>query len=636
MSIRIQDDLFRAVNQDWLDNNEIPADKPRWGSFDILNEESLNIQKELLEDKSLNEQMPLAQTYYNSFMNKDAIEEAGAKRVVEILEEVEKIDNWDSLVEILTKNYAEWRLMPFRAGLGNDLDNPDYYTLHIAQGGILLPDESYYKEESKQQLRQAYVNLQQGLFDIICRDTEIKINAKQVDEFCAKIANLHKSSVELRDVQANHNPIKFSEAVRKFGNLQLSKCWNLSDDLVIDVNQPDFIAGILEFWNFEEFDNWKNWVKANIAGAFTPYLNQEIEDQSFKMGQLFSGVQKQPDRWKRGVSFVSAVVGDEVGKVYVDKYFGEEARKQMKELVDNLIKAYHVSISKVGWLSEETKEKALVKLSKFRAQIGFPEHWHDYSGLEFGDDIFDNNLALLNFAYHRDIKKIGNLVDKKEWLMTPQTVNAYYNPPENVIVFPAAILQSPFFDPSRDPAENYGGIGAVIGHEIGHGFDDQGSQFDGDGNLKNWWTEQDNVEFKKLTDKLNNQFDKFIPQQLENDENAKDLHVKGALTTGENVGDVSGLKIALLAYALSRGFSDIEELLQKDVEEIKKFFIAFGVIWRGKSTDDFAKLLLTIDPHSPAEFRANTVRNLDAFQEAFDVKPGDGMYLDKSDRVDIW
>ncbi|MDR1861663.1 MAG: M13 family metallopeptidase [Candidatus Ancillula sp.] len=632
--VRPQDDLFRAVNGEWLENTTIPSDKPRWGSFDILAEESLKVQRELLEDSGSQGSIPLSFRLYSSYMDVDAIETRGVAPLVELLAEVENLASWGDLNDWLVKNYSTFGLLPLRADVYNDLDNPDFNTLHFAQGGLSLPDESYYREPQYQELRELATTKLQNLVDYICTGTVLSADAAKVFKFESAIAKLHWDAARCRIVQETHNPMLFSQACSLLADFHLDELYTEVDgDTVVDINQVDFFENMQTLWNAEHFLEWKNWAKCHLVEAFANVLTEKAEALKFEYTRIFSGMQTEPPRWKKGVSLVNSFCGDEIGQVYVEKYFPPEAREQMENLVENLIKAYRKSIGEAKWLSSKTKEKALVKLSKFTYEIGLPKHWHDYSDLQFQDALWENMLSYLRFNYSEKCKKIGQPVDKLLWHMTPQTVNAYYNPPENVIVFPAAILQPPFFDPNRPEVENYGGIGAVIGHEIGHGFDDQGSEYGGDGELENWWLEEDKAKFNALTDKLNAQFDKFVPLQLEGN---PDAHVNGKLTTGENVGDLAGLKIALLSYSIARGFETIDELLLADRFSVQKFFEAFALLWRNKATDEFATTLLAIDPHSPAEFRANTVRNLDAFQVAFDVKPGDGMYVAPEERVDIW
>lgn len=623
------DDLFRYVNGHWLENVKIPDDKPRWGSFDELAENSLNIQRELLEDSAYDDKLPLSKTLYRAFMDIDAINKAGTSPILPILEGINTIDSWTKWSVWTKDNFASLGVLPVRWGISNDIDNPDYNTLHFFQGGLLLPDESYYTDQSHADTRAKFTVALQNLLNLVGYG-----NAAKADKFCEQIAKMHWDIAKCRDVELTHNPMQLSALATLAPNLNLPQYFSASGEVVVDVAQTDFLENIDKLWVEKHLDDWKNLAICGIIRRFAGKLSDEAVNASFELSRILTGTDKLPERWKRGVAVANAV-GDEIGKVYVDLYFNDIARKKMAALVDNLLLAYNKSITAASWLGDETKSKALEKLRKFVPHIGFPQHWHDYTKLELGEDVISNSLALSEFAYYRDMKKVGEKVDKLEWHMTPQTVNAYYNPPDNVIVFPAAILQPPFFDIKADDAANYGGIGAVIGHEIGHGFDDQGAMFNGDGALQDWWTADDKAKFRELTDKLNAQFEKFTPLQLATG-SSDDPHVNGALTTGENVGDVAGIKIALLAYALSRGFDSIEQLAEADAESVRRFFYGYALIWRGKGRDEYVRLLLAIDPHSPAEFRANTVRNIDAFHEVFNTTESSALWLPIDERVNIW
>lgn len=625
---RAQDDLFRHVNGSWIEQTQIPDDKPRWGSFDELAEGAISAVRDLLDDSSLRAKIPLASSLYASFMNTERVESRGVDPVVQILAEVYALDTWESFTAWSQANFARIGTLPVAAGVYNDLDRPDFNTLHLSQGGLFLPDESYYRLEQHRSVREKYTELLQKLLDKFGYG-----DAAALDEFCAQIAELHWDVAKNRNVDLTHNPMPFAKACALGSSLQLDAYFNIGADVVVDVAQPDFIEGIAELWSQEYLPQWKNWLLCCVATHYASYLNQEVDDLGFALTQLFSGATKQRERYKRGVA-LTGLVGDELGKVYVERHYDEASRAKMQEMIEYLIKAYRVSIEKAAWLSETTKGKALEKLSQFDAQIGFPKHWHCYEGVELSEDLLSNLDALKRFHFEDELAKVGERVDKLLWHMTPQTVNAYYNPPENVIVFPAAILQEPFFASTRESSANYGGIGAVIGHEIGHGFDDQGSKYNGAGELEDWWTSQDNTKFKELTTRLNAQFEAFTPEQLAQEKTPP--HVNGALTTGENVGDLSGIKIALLAYALSRGVESIEELIALDEEAVRKFFYSYAEIWRNKARDEYVRLTLTVDPHSPAEFRANTVRNLDAFHSVFGTQAGDRLWLEPEDRIDIW
>jgi putative endopeptidase len=638
--IRPQDDLFRAVNGEWLATNEIPEDKPRWGSFEILAEESQKAIHEMLTENNIKAKAPLSVALYQSFMDKEAIDKLGVSPIVPILEEVDSFQTWEDFSDWTVNKYKYYHCLPIALGIEHDFDNPEYNTLHISQSGISLPEKAYYFEEQHIPVRKNYIKSLQVLLDLVEKDTGIKSSAADLLKFEEQIAELHWDIVKRRSVELTHNPAKYADVVKVAPSFRLDEVVKINPETVVDVNMPDFLENIEKIWTPENLENWKNWAKCRIIRSFAGGLSQEYEDASFEISKLFSGVEKQPPRWKTAVNKVNNTVGDELGKVYVDKYFPDTSQKRMAELVENLLKAYEISIKASTWLSEETKEKALDKLSKFTPHIGYPQHWHNYDNLTFGDtgdDYIQNVLNIAEFITKKKHDKIGKPVDKLEWIINPQTVNAYYHPSDNVIVFPAAILQPPFFGADREDALNYGGIGVVIGHEVGHGFDDQGSEFDGDGVKRNWWTEEDRAKFKVLTDKLNAQFDKYTPLQLEKDDPKP--HVNGGLTTGENVGDLSGLNISLLAYAISRGYTGkeaVDELVKSDPDAVKKFFEGYELVWCGKTKDEFARIMLAIDPHSPPEFRGNAIRNLGAFHDVYQTQPGDGMWVEPKDRINIW
>ena len=424
------------------------------------------------------------------------------------------------------------------------------------------------------------------------------------------------------------------------------------------VHEPSFLTGLNAFWKTADLDDLKLWARVHVIIGSTLELPHEFDETNFEFyGKTLSGQKQQRVRWKRGVSLVNGICGEDVGREYVKRHFPESSKQRMEQLVGNLIDAYRMSISSSAWLGEETKQKALEKLSKFVPKIGYTNHWRDYSALDVHEDAgFAENMRAANlYETGYQLAKVGKSVDKDEWLMNPQTVNAYYEPTMNVIVFPAAILQPPFFDPNAEDAANYGGIGAVIGHEIGHGFDDQGAQYDGDGKLNDWWTEEDKVNFKQLTQKLIDQYNAFVPTQLAEkyaDDPTQAPHVNGALTIGENIGDLSGVNIALKAYSFAldeaagrekNGSMDaIEDSLAEAPQidgftGLQRFFLSYASIWRTKNRDELAEQYLQIDPHSPAECRTNGIaRNVDLFYKAFDVKPEDGMWLDPDQRVRIW
>jgi putative endopeptidase len=404
------------------------------------------------------------------------------------------------------------------------------------------------------------------------------------------------------------------------------------DQLV--VREPSFAEGFAQLWASEPLEDWKAWLTFHVVSDRAPYLNDELVEANFDFyGRTLTGAQELRDRWKRGVALVQGVLGEAVGKVYVERHFPPSHKERMEQLVANLVEAYRQSIAQLDWMGEETRAKAQAKLDKFTPKIGYPAKWRDYSALVVTpDDLVGNVRRASAFEQDRELNKIGKPIDRDEWFMTPQTVNAYYNPGMNEIVFPAAILQPPFFDADADDAVNYGGIGAVIGHEIGHGFDDQGSKYDGDGRLEDWWTADDRAEFEKRTKALIDQYSQFSPQQLTTGQK-----VNGGLTIGENIGDLGGLSIALEAYRIALGTSLDEAPVIDGFTGAQRVFLGWAQVWQSKGRDEEVVRRLATDPHSPNEFRCNgVVRNVDEFYAAFDVQPGDALYLEPAERVRIW
>jgi putative endopeptidase len=463
--------------------------------------------------------------------------------------------------------------------------------------------------------------------------------AQRVFDLETAIATHHWDNVKTRDSQATYNPLRWAEVEALAGSERggLLAGWLEALDVPagsfaeVVVREPSFIEGLAGLFSAEHLDAWKDWLRWQIIRSSAPYLHAEVVQANFDFyGKTLTGTPELRARWKRGVSLVEGSMGEAVGRIYVERHFSPSAKTAMDDLVANLVAAYRASIETLEWMTPETRERALDKLSKFTPKIGYPVKWRDYSALEIvADDLLANVRATTEFEFQRELGKIGKPIDRDEWFMTPQTINAYYNPGFNEIVFPAAILQHPFFDEDRDAAANYGAIGAVIGHEIGHGFDDQGSQYDGDGRLTDWWTADDRAAFEARTASLIAQYDALEPSQLPGH------HVKGDLTIGENIGDLGGLGIAWKAYLLS--LDGAEPAVVDGLTGGERFFLSWAQAWQIKLRDEEALRLLSIDPHSPNEFRCNQiVRNIDVFYSAFDVTSSDELWLDPEDRVTIW
>jgi putative endopeptidase len=516
-----------------------------------------------------------------------------------------------------------------------DASDPTTNIAYIYQGGISLPDEAYYREETHAPLREKLLTHIEQMFELAGL-SDGAAHARRILELETQIASYHWDTVRSRDAVLTFNKKSFAE----ISSLAAPFDWHLWADnagvprTVLDsvvIAQPDFVENMGKcFANFE-IDKWRSWLTWHLLSSAAPYLSSAFVQENFAFyGTALTGIPVLKERWKRGVALVEGALGEAVGQFYVERHFPAAAKARMEQLVANLIEAYRISIKSLDWMSDVTKVKALEKLEKFTPKIGYPDKWRDYSKLEIKrGDLMGNLSRISKFRSDFEYNKVGKPVDKTEWLMTPQTVNAYYHPLMNEIVFPAAILQPPFFDLEADDAANYGGIGAVIGHEIGHGFDDQGSRYDGDGNLSNWWSDQDRAEFEKRTSKLIAQYDALAPEEV------PDTKVNGALTIGENIGDLGGSTIAYKAYkiALNGQQAPVIDGYTGD----QRFFLGYAQIWRSKIRSEAMKVRLATDPHSPGEFRCNQIlKNLTEFHNAFDLQQGDGLFMPEEERVRIW
>ena len=671
-------DLFRYVNGPWIDMYRLPDDRSRYGSFDKLAEDAENQIREILED----DDCPAEKSHalYASFLDIDAINASGLAAIERQLEAIDAATSKTELTRALGAMNPAGGPDLIGIAVYGDPGAPETNIIHIEQSGLGLPDEAYYREDHYAPIREAYADMvakQLKNAKLAADDEQAEAQAQRFLDVETRIAANHWDNVATRDSVKTYNPTDYAEFSAMLADYDLDTwidAWQTAYDQTsaaqvqpldfrgifnhVVVHEPSFLTGLNAFWKAADLDDLKLWARVHVIIGSTLELPHEFDETNFEFyGKTLSGQKQQRVRWKRGVSLVNGICGEDVGREYVKRHFPESSKQRMEQLVGNLIDAYRVSISSSAWLGEETKQKALEKLSKFVPKIGYTNHWRDYSALDVRENAgFAENMRAANlYETGYQLAKVGKSVDKDEWLMNPQTVNAYYEPTMNVIVFPAAILQPPFFDPNAEDAANYGGIGAVIGHEIGHGFDDQGAQYDGDGKLNDWWTEEDKANFEQLTQKLIDQYDAFVPTQLAEkyaDDPAQAPHVNGALTIGENIGDLSGVNIALKAYAFAldevagrekNGSMESIEASLAEAPEIdgftglQRFFLSYASIWRTKNRDELAEQYLQIDPHSPAECRTNGIaRNVDLFYKAFDVKPEDGMWLDPDQRVRIW
>ena len=641
---RPQDDLFGHVNGRWLAEYEMPADRATDGAFRALFDRAEEQVRDLITEASESGAAPGTDQQrigdlYASFLDEETVERRGLQPLLDELATIDDAADRDALAAVL--GILERTGMGGGVGLYVDTDSKDStrYLLHFTQSGIGLPDESYYRDPKHAELLTAYPGHIARVFSLVYggdpgdhADTASRIVALET-----KMAAAHWDVVKRRDAELGYNLRTFAELQTEGAGFNwagwltaLGTTPEAAAELV--VRQPDYLTAFAALWNDEHLDDWKRWARWRLISTRSGLLTDALVEADFEFyGRLLSGTEQIRDRWKRAVSLVQGLMGDAVGKLYVQHHFPPEAKARIDALVHNLQEAYRTSISDLDWMTPQTRERALTKLDKFTAKVGYPKEWRDYSKLviERGD-LYGNYRRGSMVANDRELAKLGRPVDRDEWFMTPQTVNAYYNPGMNEIVFPAAILQPPFFDPTADDAANYGGIGAVIGHEIGHGFDDQGAKYDGDGNLVDWWTDDDRNEFGARTKALIEQYDEYTPRALDSGH-----HVNGAFTVGENIGDLGGLSIALLAYQLSLNGQPAPVI--DGLTGVQRVFYGWAQVWRTKSRDAEAIRRLATDPHSPPEFRCNGVlRNVDAFYQAFDVTDGDALFLDPQHRVRIW
>ncbi|MGB2919529.1 MAG: M13 family metallopeptidase [Mycobacterium sp.] len=644
---RPQDDLFGHVNGRWLTEYQIPADRATDGAFRTLYDRAEEQIRDLIteaadaEAAAGTDQQRIGDLYA-SFMDEETIRRRGLAPLLAELADIDAADTPDALAGVL----GTLQRTGIGGGIGlyvdTDSKNSSRYLLHLSQSGIGLPDESYFRDDQHVEVLAAYPRHIAAMFALVHGGTaeDHAEAAAGIVALETRIAAAHWDVVKRRDADLTYNLRTFAEVTDEAPGFAwtgwltgLGATAEQAAELV--VRQPDFLTAFAELWGGESLETWKNWARWRVIHRRAFLLTDELVAEDFEFyGRRLSGTEEIRDRWKRGVSLVESLMGEALGRVYVERYFPPQAKARMDELVANLREAYRVSINQLEWMTPQTREKALVKLDKFTPKIGYPNKWRDYSALVIDrGDLYGNYRRGYELEHQRELAKLGGPVDRDEWFMTPQTVNAYYNPGMNEIVFPAAILQPPFFDADADDAANYGGIGAVIGHEIGHGFDDQGAKYDGDGNLVDWWTDQDRAEFSTRTKALIEQYEEFVPRELASGGNGH--HVNGAFTVGENIGDLGGLSIALLAYRLSRNGEPAPVIDGLTGEQ--RVFFGWAQVWRTKSRAAEALRRLAVDPHSPPEFRCNgVIRNMDAFYEAFEVSESDSLYLEPQRRVRIW
>lgn len=637
-TVRPGDDFFAYVNGKWAAETDMPADRSRYGTFDILRDESQEKVKSIVEDsangdfaKGTDEQK--VGDLYRSFMDMETRDARGIEPLQPELDRIAAIADYDDLAVYFAETVRRNLDAPFGFGQVADFKNPKEYMIYVAQSGLGLPDREYYlkDDEKSQELRDKYVAHIEKMYELAGFENGAEA-AKTIIALETRLAEQNMSKEDSRNWSVNYNKVSTDElsgVMPNFnwdGYLEEASLEGVGSVVLFMTDYMRALDGIITDTDLDTWKTYLDWIALNNSAS---RLTSALDQQNFDFySRTLAGVEEQRAMWRRGVNVVNAGLGEVVGKVYVKNHFPPEAKERMLTLVGNLISAYEKSIKELDWMSEETKLEALDKLSKFTPKIGYPDEWRDYSALQIeADDYYGNSERAALAEYQRVLDRQGGPVDRSEWGMTPQTVNAYYMPPLNEIVFPAAILQPPFFDLEADDAVNYGAIGAVIGHEIGHGFDDSGSTFDGDGVMRNWWTEEDRSEFEKRTAKLIEQYNGFQPFD--------DLSVNGEFTLGENIGDLGGISIGLLAYKMS--LDGEEPPVIDGFTGVQRVFLGYAQVWRNIYRDESLRLLIGTDPHAPGMYRANgAVRNVPEFYEAFDVSEEDALYLAPEDRVKIW
>ncbi|MFW2012351.1 M13 family metallopeptidase [Acinetobacter bereziniae] len=638
-TVKGSDDFYQHVNGGWIKNTEIPADKSRWGTFDILHEESLKQLHDIVDELSKQQLVngsseQKVATLYANFMDEKRIETLGIRPIQAEIENVDALKKKKDIAQLAAHFSRIGVTSPFDVGVDQDMKNSTQMIAMMGQSGLGLPDRDYYlKNDAKfKKVRSQYLSYIEKTLKL-AGDTQAAQHAQAILKLETQIAKIQWSNVQNRDVTKLYNIYKVEDLAKLSPKIDwktyLEK-QELADKIkTIQVIQPSYFKGLSPIVDNTSLDAWKAYFKFHLVSDFSPLLSKAFVDNSFDFySNQLREIKEQKPRWKRGVQLVEGTLGESLGQIYVKKYFSAEKKQRMELLVQNLMKAYSQSIEQLDWMSPATKVQAQKKLASFAVKIGYPNKWRDYSALDIkNDDLIGNVIRSREFEHQYALNKLGKPVDRDEWGMTPQTINAYYNASLNEIVFPAAILQPPFFDMNADDAVNYGAIGAIIGHEISHGFDDQGSQFDELGNMKNWWTAEDHRKFKEKTNALVAQYNAYEP--------IKGYHVNGELTLGENIADNSGLAIAYKAYQLSLNGQPAPVLDNLTGEQ--RFYIGWAQAWRSKITDAMQVEFLKRDPHSPDKVRGNaTLLNQAPFYDAFHLKQGDKMYLPVNKRVTIW
>ena len=635
---RPQDSLYDHINSDWLNNTPIPDDQIGWGSYMTLREESYVNQKGLIEeiikkinqnDSSLTSEEIKIANLYKSYMDRDRINKLGHQPINADIKRILKIKDTRDLWDYFAYSVRSGPSVPFTIAIYDDLKDPLNYTVYIDQSGLGLPDRDYYLEDNYKDAREAYLTHIENLLRLvgIQKGKKKASNAYEIEK---KLAKIQLSRTDSRDPEKIYNPFT-PEQLSNLGSGEWEN-WitslGLKNQKKFIVESPDYIKSVLELMTDIPIDQWIDYLLVRMVKGSSSSLSDEFVNESFRFAKILTGREKLPDLWKRGVGLSNGVMGDAIGKIYIKKYFPPEYKVRMEVLVNNLLESFKVGIEDLSWMTDQTKIKALEKLSKLNVKIGYPEIWDDYDGLSVDSgDLYGNLQNASVFGYKKALEKLSGPVDRREWSMSPQTVNAYFSPTKNEIVFPAAYLQPPNFNPNADDAVNYGAIGVTIGHEISHAFDDKGSQFDGDGNLNNWWTEEDRRNFDERTQKLVKQYSEY--------EAVPGITLNGELTLGENIADLGGAKAAFRAYKISlRG--NPSPIIDNYTGE-QRFFIGTAQSDRVKFRKEIEAMRVATDPHSPARFRVDgVVINMKEFHQSFSTQPGDKLYRADDQIILIW
>jgi len=637
LTVRPQDDFYAYANGAWIEETEIPADQVGWGSYMTLRDDSFNdvkaIVDEVAADVEDSEAAAKIGNYYNAYMNEENVEALAISPLNDLFAEIDAIEDHAAMAAWFGGNDEIGIGGPFHTGIGQDDKDSTQYVFFVHQGGIGLPDKEYYTDDSERglQLRDGYVALMEQLLTSSSY-ADASGAAARVMALETALAEQHWDKEDSRDADKTYNKVMDDELGELLSNFNIDGYFEgvgSGRQAYVVVGQPSYLEAFNTIFAETDLNTWKEYARLSTINAFASVLHKEIVDARFEfINKTLYGAEEQQPRWRRAIGSMNGAMGELLGQLYVEKHFPPEAKVRMNEMLYYLSEAYADSIKNLEWMSDETKEQALIKLSKFTPKVGYPDEWRDYSSLQVsGDDLIGNVRNARTFNHYRNIDKLGKPIDRNEWFMPPQTVNAYYNPSMNEIVFPAAYLQAPNFQLDAEDAYNYGAIGVTIGHEIGHGFDDQGSKYDGDGNLNNWWTDQDRANFEERTQGLIEQFNKF--------EALPGLFVNGEFTLGENIGDLGGTSIALKAYRMS--LQGKESPVIDGFSGDERFFLGLAQSSRIKWREQLIELLIKSDPHSPDEFRINgVVTNVDDFYATYDVQEGDALYLPEDQRIRIW